>query len=200
MATINSLIPDVRPMIAAAVPDTMMEGAILWSAREFLRKSRWLRETITQDATITVNQYTLTPVTTDTEVFNIQAAQVDGDYLTPATQEEVAPETVGWYFFVPPNLIQLSWAPTATVTDGLLTRVILNVTRTATTIPDSVLDQWDAEISYGALARLFGMAEVAWSDDVKAASYRKDFMDGLLLARHEAEMQSKAYAYGSVQG
>lgn len=200
MATIASLVDDIRPMIAAEVPEKAMIDAYRWSCREFMRKSRWLRETITVNVLDTVDTYALTAVTTDTEAFAIQAAQFEGDYLTPATHEEVKSGTEGWYLFVPPATIQLAWTPDADSTGGLLVRVYLNLTIAATTIPDAVVTQWNADISYGAISRLLAMTNTAWYNSAESARYYQMYVDGLLMARLEAEKQAKAYAYGSVQG
>jgi hypothetical protein len=201
MATIADLVDDVRPMIADNIPEITMQGAILWSAREFLRRSRWLRETIPGSVQQDVNTYPLTAVTTDTEVFNLQAAQVGADeVLTPATQEEVMPGSRGWYMFEAPATLILSWTPDAD-DDGsdLLVRALLNLTTTATSIPDAVLRQWNTAITYGALHRLCMMAKTSWFDAKAAEAYRQLWSADIETARMEAELQSKAYAFGSVR-
>lgn len=197
MATIESLVEDVRPMLGSSIPDATIQSAILWSAREFLRFTRWHRESIPIDALTGVNTYALTSSDDALDVFGIQAAQFDVSYLTPATQEEVQPGTEGWYFFVAPSTIMLSWLPAA---DGdLLVRVMLNLKRDATAIPDAVLREWDSTISYGALHRLLTMKGMAWADPASAAEFKTPWDEGRAMAKYEAEMQSKAYAYGSVQ-
>lgn len=201
MATIASLVGDVQPMIAAAVPESAIKDAILWSAREFLRFSRWLRETVTVDVLTGTNAYALaTSAPAVTEVFALQAAQFEGDYLTPATQEEVEPGTTGYFFFQPPGELILSWMPLSESVGGLLVRCVLNLKTDTTSIPDAVLVQWNNYISYGALSRLMSMASSPWANDKQAAYWEAKYTEGKLMARKEAEEQSKAYAYGFAQG
>lgn len=200
MATIDSLIDDIRGRVAVALPDKGYRDALRWAAREFMRKTYWLRETVEPGVVEGTDAYALIALTADTEVFAIQAAQLGSDYLTPATQEEVAPETRGWYMFEPPNIIQLSWSPTAAdALLSLLVRCVLVTKTDATTIPDSVLRKWDTTISYGALLRLFSMKAAPWFDAALADHYEKLWTADILLAAQEAERQSKAYAYGTVR-
>jgi len=195
--TLASMMADVRPMMGGVIPEAQIRAALLWSAREFLAITAWLRETVVADIDQSANVPTLSVSDASTEIIGVQAAQLsDGTVLTPARQEDVAYGTQGFYFFDPPDALVLSWTPTASVTDGLYARVILNLLPSASSIPDALYRRWGQAISYGAISRLSGMKSSAWGDEQQRADYYAMFSNHIQAARREAEMQAQSYAYG----
>lgn len=197
MGAITTLHDEISPMFSTAIPDHAMSEALRWSTREFLRLTHWLRETITVVAAQGTTVYELVATVTDSSVVNIQAAQLGDRYLIPATKEECAQETEGYYFFEPPNFIQLAWTPDADdAAEEFNVRCILQLDRDADEIPDSVLNRWREIIVYGALSRLAKQKAMAWADPQMASDNSADYYAGIEMARLEAERQSKAYGFG----
>jgi hypothetical protein len=198
MADIYTLRDQIR-MHCKDCLDPVIDDAWVHITRDFLRRTRWLRETLAIDVLDQdVQQYTLTPTdTTNLVAFGIIAATLEGEPINSGIAEQTRPGTENYYLFLPPNIIQLTWNPGAAIEDGLLVRAAINLKQTATAIPDSVLGRWDEVLRNGVLGHLLSMENSPWYSAERFPYYTKLYAGAVDAASYEAVMQAKAYENSS---
>lgn len=92
-------------------------------------------------------------------------------------------------FLLSPNFDQITLlsaiAPTADVTGGLEMSAVLQPSKTATTLPDALLNQYGDAMRVGALSRLLALGAMPWTDRALAVSYRYEFQQLLANAAYQ---------------
>lgn len=81
------------------------------------------------------------------------------------------------------NTIRLVGTPTESIENGLYLEVSLKPSRTSTTCPEFILENWAETIAHGALARLKAMVGRTWADGSMVSYHRNEFRSGLSRAR-----------------
>ena len=198
MASVSTLEDLVAPYCKGA-PVLLIQKALMEAAREFMRFTRWHRESLAFDVTEADRSYALAPTDNTLEVFAVTAAQFDGEPLEAQIPANVRSGTEGFYFFTPPGTLKLTWDPAADVSDGLAVEMCLVVKSGETAIPDAVLRRWGNELAYGALANLLDMEKTAWYSPGMARKNMALWAKGNEDAHYEANNQAKAYSLSNMQ-
>lgn len=108
----------------------------------------------------------------------------DGRPLEPQTLAELAERYESWTtvsgtprYFVQdnPEILRLVPIPEAALANGLVCRVSLAPTGTATGLPSWLFNRYHDAIAHGAKARLFAMQKKPWSDAGLAAYHKGQF-------------------------
>ena len=105
-------------------------------------------------------------------------AQATGLYLPDGAPREYFGERVDEVF----NLHLLP-APDKVVRNGLVVRVALRPTRTATQVHDILFDRFADAIVYGAAARLMAISDQPFTDDAKSLAYERMARSRAVAAR-----------------
>lgn len=202
MATVDSLLPRVV-VHAYNAPANFVRQAIIDSAREFCRDSRYWREDLTaEDTVVDQSIYPLT-LPTDSEVVDFNDVYFSTKRrLKPKTMRQLDNINEQWrtqtgepyYYLREGNAsVKLVYIPQAVETGAIQVNAILQPSLTATTIDDKVLADYSETILYGALYRIFRVPNKVWSD-LKTANYYET-----LFREKVAEAMSKA-TDGRVKG
>lgn len=192
-----------------AVPEPSLIEAIRSAAREFCSKTHLWAITLdridvaedTQDYALTMPSAWLNKaevVIVDDAKYK-QDGEDDDQFITldPISENQYdLNESGSWIFqtaptpskyFVPidDKKIYLWKIPTEDSTEGLLVKVVVRPTLSATELPEFLyLDHRDT-IKIGALAYLFGQKESSWYDELKAAGFRTDFKNAYNSAKFQ---------------
>lgn len=200
MATITSLLDDVRPTVASSIPVETLIWAIRLCAREFCERSRWLRETSTYDIVAGQRYYTLTPTMAQTEIIGAKAVEIGDEPLTPSSFEEhrqMDGYSTSWVW-EPPAEVWPTPTPTRDITDGLAVRLILKPTATATELPDYLLRNNRETITQGAMEHVLRMKKSAWYDPDEANRLRAEFDRRVFAARSAADRSHRPRAFRTI--
>lgn len=198
MATFSSLYRQIR-LYCRSVPETTMDHAIRLAAREFCRKSWYVRETIIVTELAGTAYYDIESSTpTETEILGIVAVQRDERPLAPPTtqqdvqQKEGQPKT---WIFLPPSTLELAPYPAATETNLLdvYVRVALTPKADCTVLPDDLFVQYEQHLAYGAIAYLAEMPGEEWSNDKVAMEAYKKFSEAMYQAKSNAVFGHKPW-------
>lgn len=185
MATLSSLYSSVR-LLAQQCPDTTIDKYLIEAIREFCRESWFYQEVLTQNITASTSDYTLTPSSSQ-ELIAVVSVKVDGDPLDPVRMQDVdavSDEYVhrAWKF-EPNNTLTIYPEPTATITNGLVTRVAIMPPENTTTIPDVIYRHYKETIVAGALTTILSLQNEAWSNPQKAMEKALEFRVGVNRAK-----------------
>ena len=212
---VASLVNQLAAVLRDA-PMPVIQAAYLRSAREFMRRSRWHRETIyaalqvlTPSPTFDPSIYAITSPDTNLEVIDIDAFS----FLQPASVTSTNPggfyQPVGpcdpgsfssgtqpsapmRYAYIPESQFQI-W-PLPDQPYPLKIGLVLQTTTTATTIPLAMVIKWNRFIEAGALSYLYGLAGEKWSDPNQALFQMGVFEEGVGTARAD---KARGYTRGS---
>ena len=167
MATVDSLLPRVV-VHAYNAPANFVRQAIIDSAREFCRDSRYWREDLTaEDTVVDQSIYPLT-LPTDSEVVDFNDVYFSTKRrLKPKTMRQLDNINEQWrtqtgepyYYLREGNAsVKLVYIPQAVETGAIQVNAILQPSLTATTIDDKVLaDYQPYELSKGVDAQLLAL-------------------------------------------
>jgi len=187
MATIDSLLSRVT-VHAYSAPNNLIRQAIIESAREFCRDSRFWREDLTAlDTVVDQSSYTFT-LPTDSEM-------VDYSNIYYSTKRQLIAKTMRqldtinhqWrtqtgepYYYMRENNadIKIAYIPQEIIVDAIQANAVLQPNLAATTIDDKILNDYDETIIHGALYRVLRIPGRPWSD-LKTANYYQ----GLFLTK-----------------
>ncbi len=179
MATVDSLLPRVV-VHAYSAPNNFVRQAIVDSAREFCRETRFWREDLAAvDTVVDQASYTLT-LPTDSEVVDFNDIYFSTKRrLLPKTMRQMDAINQQWrtqtgepYYFQRGNNadVKLIYIPQAIEVGAIQANATLQPTSTATTIDDKILADFDETILHGALYRILRVPNKNWSD-LKTANY-----------------------------
>ncbi len=90
-----------------------------------------------------------------------------------------APQPRFFLVDIPSGQMRLVEIPTEASTQGLLVKVSLRPTLTATTVPDWIREEYKDTIAYGALADLFLRPGATWAAPQTAALFEEKFASGI---------------------
>ena len=179
MATIDSLIPRVTVHVYNA-PKNFVRQAMLETAREFCRETRYWREDLAaEDTVVDTHTYALT-IPADSEVVDFaDVYYMNKRSLVPKTPRQLNDVNEQWrtqtgepYYYtrVDNASVRLVYIPQSAETGAIRARAILQPAFTATSIDDKILDDFDEAIIHGTLYRILRTPGRVWSD-LKTATY-----------------------------
>lgn len=122
---------------------------------------------------------------TNLKVVRPELVWYDKKTLTPKTRDELDAIYAYWpdedgtpLYFVQEKLEKLIVVPkpAASLADAIRAKVSVRPSRAATDVDDAIYDRYLDAIVAGAKARLFGMVNQEWTDQVKAADCRAVFL------------------------
>lgn len=183
MAGIKDLVDEVR-LHAPGAPNPLLVEKYRDAAREFFRRTltwRGAPSAITVGASF--ERYVLTPPA-DAEAFDATYVQIDtAAPLTKATEEQILMANprrktgTPRYFRVVGNTLHIDPSPESDVSSAMTAISVLRPTRTATTLPDDVVDRFGHYIQDGAIGRLLLMPQKPWTNNDKGSHHLNRFAD-----------------------
>ena len=152
------------------------------TSRDFCRRTRWLRKTVTGIATV-IDQVTYT-ITADTNndflgIFSLdllesatktrQLVEQAAEFWDPDAASEI-PER---FEYVPTGTFKLDPAPSGVY--SLIVEAFMQPKKAATSIDTRLADECDQALELGVLARLKAIGGMPWSDPVGAVTNAMSF-------------------------
>jgi hypothetical protein len=194
---------------------TLAEQEIMNAAIDFFVDSKvWTEELVPIDIVSGTHSYGIAPADpSGSRVVDIMSAFIVGSTgeLDPATKAFLDAQFQDWkttgtgvpkYYFsdVDRQTIRLVKTPSDSQTGGLEVLVSLAPKRTATSIPDFILERWIDAITHRAKWRLFQMRKKPWSDPNLALFHNMQYESMVGIADTESSqgfarqrMRSTAY-------
>lgn len=172
-ASWNDFFPHVLPDVPGC-PKAIARTAIRDAAIEFCKRTQlWTAESNATGIVVDEPHYTYAPET-GAQVAATKAVWVSGLRIDPITKAILDTNYSGWktttgtpsrWYGTEPGTIRLYPIPDEAISGGLLVDVALKPSRTATTCPDFLLEDWAEEIAHGAKSKLLTMKGRPWSGD-----------------------------------
>lgn len=186
----------IYPLIASKcknVPYPLMDNAILEASREFCKRSRYRQVSLRVTTLFGTSTYPIKPSNPDEEITRIEYVTWNGQpYPIPVRPIQQSDPTYCLnlpfprnFFYEPPNKLVILPLPVSGLLNGLSVRVVLQPTNTATTIDDSITQQYDRGIAFGALKFIMETNDSPWSNPAMAQKYEKDFEAQIQKAKME---------------
>lgn len=166
----TSYLPEVEAE-CRGVPRPMAVNAVREAAREFARRSKLFRETLSAINVVAEQEdYTLTPATANSRIIAPSYVEYDGTPVLPYSEDLGDFTSPTWrntgirrYHMADRSTLRLMWEPDTAITDGLIVRVILEPTINSTSWVDRLHDDWRTYVAAGARARLKGIPGEKWT-------------------------------------
>lgn len=188
--TLSAFYPHVL-IHTADVPEPLLDTAIRNACIEFCRSSLWLQQDIDPIPVQVGNNPYEIDVPTGYVVAKVMALYFDNARLTPLDSTAVTNTTfINWqiqagtpygYTMFTPNEVTLVYTPDSV---GTLTgRMALSPSRTASSVDDTLFQEYQEEIAQGAVARLKSIPNQPFSDPAGAAASLALFKYGVGKAR-----------------
>lgn len=173
MAELEDFYPEIERVVKG-VPGPTLDAQILAACIEFCEKTHIWVETL-QSIGVIANkaEYDLTLPTGSRIIAPRSMIHVDKE-IRPLTEDDLNINSPGWrtatanrasnFVMLSPIRIRLVPVPTESAARGLHTiKVALKPTRSATTVPDILLEDYYEAIGHGAKARLLAIPKEPWS-------------------------------------
>tara|TARA_B100000214_G_scaffold164024_1_gene117588 strand:+ start:981 stop:1667 length:687 start_codon:yes stop_codon:yes gene_type:complete len=204
MATYESLLPDIIPMVQNC-PDSLIESNIRSAVIELCEKAGVYQAELDPITTVSgIYEYDLEPPT-DTAVHKIMWVLYNGDALEPISTtllEERKPKwreasyhsTPEYYVKQSRSLFYLVPVPNETTANSTRLRVQLKPLHTSTSCNDDIMDDYREAIVNGTLFRLLRMPSRDWTDFQGADVYRSLYNVGLVEAERRAQQSDTGVA------
>lgn len=191
-AALTEFITNVAPHVSGC-PNSLIVDELRNAAIRLCEDSLIHREDIAPaDITIGVDDYTITPPA-QTRVVTVLTLYHDEKPLNGYTEEELDHLDYGWrngsigpatgYTLLAPDRIKLNRVPEATITGGLVIKVALKPTETATVVDDVLYNDWQTALTNGALAELLMIPKKPWTDYALAKENATNFNFQIQRAR-----------------
>jgi hypothetical protein len=183
----------IRPFTAVAaanVPVPILDHEIREAAIHFCERTRAWKDVVTLDVVAAQAEYTLT-VPTDGTVVIVEEVYFNQARLEAKPMDTLKEQYQDWltasgtplfYTQQQPGVLTLVPIPASALEDGLLVRLTYKPSRTATTIPDWLYEQWADVLGWGALSRLLMNPGLPCHNPNLAAVYQTQYDAGLLRA------------------
>lgn len=194
MAAVTSFHSAVATHLPAA-PTPTIDEAIVNAAIDFCTRTQLVVETVTADADVGEALVYFTPSSDDLNIRFISAVWYEQTQMSPVAEPYVytpnaftgeggATGPSRYFYAAESNFITVYPVPNANVTDAFTARVIVVPTRTATTLPDVLYDEWLTTIAAGARAYIKAIPGQPFSSDFKLDIAQ--FQQGVSLAMTQA--------------
>ena len=200
MASFESLLPEIIPVVPGCT-DTLIEQNIRAATIELCEKTEVYQQELDPVTTVqNIFEYDLEPPS-GTSVHKIIWMTYDGEDLEAITNALLEQRKPKWRqsgyegrpeYFVKqaPSLFYIAPVPNETKASGLLLRVALKPTHTATSCSDDVMNDYRDTIINGTIFRLVRLPGREWTDYTGAQIYGSLFNEGI----REAEKRGRQSA------
>jgi hypothetical protein len=182
--------PFVQPMVPSC-PDPSMVVAIRSACIEFCEETNYLTEEV--DETLLANESTYElSVPTHNSLNLILELYANGLKILPKSPLELEKMFNGMYwrdmpgpprYYTMLNNNEITICPYPDVVGTLTGRFSYAPTRSSTVVDERVFDDYAEVIAYGALARIHGQPDQAYSDPAKQMMAERKFMSGIANAK-----------------
>lgn len=190
--TLTDFAKYVRPEVPGCAEPILLD-AILEACIDFCTRSELLSEIVTQALVAGTKTYTLTPTNAALYPARLRVVLKEGLPLTPTNAASYAllPERTGsgtptTYFAPTRNQVTLAPVPNAAAT--LEFDLVLRPTRTATSVPQVLFDEWVKTIANGAKAQLMAQVGRPWANAALAVYFQGLFDDAVATAAAQVAM------------
>jgi hypothetical protein len=185
MATaLSAFLPYVLPH-APGIPKIAARQEVLRAAIRFCNETRVWRAVMPAVTIVGGTASYAIPVPTGGQVVTIESAKFNGDRIDPVSldaleagypdwQTETSAEVQRYVQLDPDNLI-LHPVPLSSLTGGLVITASFKPTRTATTLPDLLFNEYADAIAAGALGLILAAQGKPWSNPQLAGYYSNQF-------------------------
>lgn len=181
MSSLNDLVQPLFIDVPGA-PEELLTLAYREAARRFFTRTLgWREDAAVAMSGATTNLYTLTPASSDVEVFDTTHVKRNTRPLEKRTAEQLKPfadestSTPRVYTLTRAGLLQLAPDPGVDDSALLTVRVALRPARDATAIPDDVVDDYTEALQFGALEKLLRAPNQPWTSPQMSDYYRTLF-------------------------
>ena len=196
---VMDVIADVAQLVRQA-PNATLIGAYIRAARKFCRESRWYRASLPGVTTANTRLYSLgsDPYLEVLGVRAVSAQRQSGD-------TKIWPLGVGdtsqWdpnaqagrprlYAYVPEG--QMALHPTPDDAYSLNITLVLQPKTGVNVVPEELLVKWDQVLQAGALAYLYALNDMPWTDPRQADLQARVFQSGINNARVDEQREYNA--------
>lgn len=188
---------DFYPLVLVELPacsTPLVDQHLRDTARSFCGQSGiWTANLTPVDLVAGTASYALTSPLTNSDVAGIVDLKVAGVLMW--SDKESIYTTQQRYrrddppFLLSPNIDQITLlsdiAPTTNVTGGLEMSAVLQPSRTATELPDALLNQYSDAMRFGVLSRLLALGNMPWTDRALSSAYRNEYQQQLDHASYQ---------------
>lgn len=184
------------PLVLAELPTCsfpLINQHLLDTARAFCSQSSiWTADLSPVDLVAGTVSYALTSPLANSEVARIVGLTVAGVWMwcdkeASTTQPQYRRDDPP--FLLSPNFDQITLsadiAPAASTIGGLEMSAVLQPSRTATELPDALLNQYSDAMRFGVLSRLLALGNQPWTDRALSAAYRNEYQQQLAHAAYQ---------------
>lgn len=196
LVAISTLYPDIMPAVPGC-PAPVVRQAVRDAAREFCADSLCWRATLAAIDVADQADYALTAPTAHADIFEVRSLVYNNedDPLTFYTEEQLDYQFPGWktetgapeaFTILTDGTVTLVPRPTEALAGGLVARVALVPSASATQVDSVITLRWREALAHGALARLKAMPGKAWTDLGAVEAHYAFFRDGVRKARTAA--------------
>lgn len=184
MTAYSAWLDHILPRVPGATSPIVLQ-AVRDATTEFCRRTRiYTHELAPIDIVGDLHTYTVTPPE-HTVVADFMRVHVAGKKIDPYTEDDMD-IVVRWWdqgargpaeaYLVPANnQIRIVPIPAETIAGGLVAKVALCPLNTSTECPDFLFDDYREAIQCGALAELYMMPRMRWSNGALAQKNEADF-------------------------
>jgi len=185
--------PDVMGCPEIAITDAVRDSIITFCEETHI----WVGDEIAVDIVKGQRTYPLTS-TPDEYIFNVDKVIYNGYTLSPTSVNELESAFPEWRRFEsdPTNFyyyrqaINLVGLPAKDETGALIVQPVVRPTRTSSTVPDWMFEEWVDGVAAYAKYKLHSMSNKPWTDPNKASSCYVDYTAYKTKAR---VMKEKSY-------
>lgn len=183
MAALSDLAKYVRPEVSGC-PEIQILDAILRAGKEFCKKTRAVKETISIVTVVDTPSYLIDTAagTEPDEILSVSRSEFEN--LTPSSFKEFDDEglnrssgTPHYYYLSEGNKIVLGYIPNAVETLDITVKI--RPSEDATTLPDELVNRYKEQIAAKAKSILMLMKNQAWTDLNQAAINEAIFNDAV---------------------
>jgi hypothetical protein len=212
MTAFTGFLSEVMPYVPGC-PQPMIINAIRNATIQLCQESSWYTYTPAAiNVVATTSEYALTPPA-GTLVSDILWAAYNDTPLEPKTEVQLDAVGSDWknetgdpvyYTLLSPRSVRVVPTPVLALTSGLKLRYALKPTPTATTVDDTVFEEWHEAIAAGALARLLEIRDKPWTSLAEAERQLGVFLAGIQKAKTRAASSnikrvSRSIVYGGIR-
>lgn len=197
MATVTDIVKACRTHLKQC-PDITIEKAVRRALREFCTQSWYYQKTLVQNGVADQQTYML-DLDSDDEIVAIVNCEYKDRPLQGVRQQDYSVLREGQpngFQYEPPFYLLLSPVPSVDETDAIKVRLALQLSETATTIPEVIYRHHKQTLEFGAMAYVLSMPEERWTNFPLAQEYERRFQLGIFDAKR---MRHRGFVSGSLQ-
>ena len=185
--TFESIVPDILPSVPECT-DLIIIRAIRRASEEFLSKSLMWRVNLEDHFVILgLVDVELEVPSKDLRICQLKSASIANQDIPQISDGQKPPNSTKTYCSLIDFGRTLRLTPTPVANATLSLRAVLSTTSQSTSLDSAVAYEIHEHLIDGALARLYGMPGMPWSDNVLAGFHLAVFQNSIIEARGRAE-------------